>query len=114
ISKGCPSPWSGTAQASALGLAYSLRTHSTGCAALLRDAASDFNDCRRRAGARLAIDIGPQFRRVGLGIMLGEIGGGVDDVADLGVDRLQVLLADLGCQQAVGYLLDRVLVVANL
>src|SRR5262245_61995747 len=61
----------------------------------------------------LAVDVGPQLRRIGLGILLGEIGRGVDDLADLGVDVLQFLLADFRRQETVANLLDRVLVVAD-
>src|SRR5882757_1425667 len=65
-------------------------------------------------GLKSAVDIGPEFRRLRLRIVLGEVRGRVDDLAHTGVDRLQVLLADLGRQQTVADLFDRVLVVANL
>src|ERR1700737_3149782 len=61
-----------------------------------------------------AIDVGPQFGSIGLGVVLREVGGGVDDLPHLGVDGLQVLLAHLGRQQAVADLLDRVLIVPYL
>src|SRR5436190_429089 len=50
----------------------------------------------------------------GIGIVPGEIRRRIDDLAHLGVDGLQFLLADLGRQEAVANLLDRILVVADL
>src|SRR6187551_277670 len=67
-----------------------------------------------RVGSNLAVNVGPEFGGIGLGIALGEIRRSVDDLADLGVDSLQFLLADLGGEQAIANLLDRVLVVADL
>ena len=43
---------------------------------------------RDKRFARLTIDVGPQFGGIGFGVVLGEVGGGVDDLAHLGVDRL--------------------------
>src|SRR5689334_11408347 len=68
---------------------------------------------RNFIGCALAIHVGPQLRRIGLGILLGEVGGGVDDLADFGVDLLQFVFADLGGQEAIAHLLDRVGVVAD-
>ena len=65
-------------------------------------------------GLKSAVDVGPKFGGIGLGIALGEIRRCVDDLAHLGVDGLQFLLADLGRQQTIANLLDRVLIGADL
>src|SRR5450755_4973464 len=64
--------------------------------------------------ARSAIDIGVEFSRVGLGGLLREVGGRIDDLAHLGVDGLQILLAHLCRQQPVAHLLDRIVIVPYL
>src|SRR5258707_1075475 len=93
-----PAGTSGSGSAAAFGAAGAATGSSLGAGA----------DCAS------AINIGPQFGGIGLGIVLRKIGSGVDDLAHLGVDGLQFLFAHLGRQQTVADLLDRVLVVADL
>ena len=67
-----------------------------------------------RAIRRSAEDIGPQFGRIGLGIVLGKIRRRVHDVTDLGIDRFQILLAGLGFKEPAADLFDRILVMTDL
>src|SRR5262245_26320344 len=63
----------------------------------------------------LSVHVGPQFRRIRLGIVGGELGRLVDDVAHLPVDLLELVLAHrLLLQQPVPHLLDRVLFAPHL
>src|SRR5262245_54761323 len=58
--------------------------------------------------------VGPQLGRIRLGIVGGELGGFVDDVAHLAVDLLQrVLVGQLVLQDAIAHLLDRIMLAAN-
>src|SRR5437667_9538242 len=71
----------------------------------------------RSAGVLLrtsTIDIGIEFGRIGLGIVLREIRCSIDDLAYLGIDGLQLLLVHLGRQPPIADLLDRVLIVPYL
>src|SRR5262249_48220743 len=53
--------------------------------------------------------VGPQFRRIGFGIVGGELGGFVDDVAHARVDLLQLILARaLALEETRAHLLDRI------
>src|SRR3954451_1695193 len=65
--------------------------------------------------AQSAGDVGPQLGGIGLRVVGREFGGLVDDLADLGVDRLEDFLArPLGGERAGAHLLDRVVLGAHL
>src|SRR5712671_6948452 len=65
--------------------------------------------------AQSAGDVGPQLGGIGFRVVGGEFGRLVDNLADLGVDRLQDFLArPLGSQQPGAHLLDRVVLGTHL
>ena len=58
--------------------------------------------------------IRPKLGRIGLGIVLREIGGGIDDTADLRIDRLHLLFGgELPFQHACSDALDRIALLAD-
>src|SRR5258706_2227295 len=95
-------------------LPFSMVGDSAGISTWIGMVAPEIHSAGWKKARRSAIDVGIKFGRIGFGVVLGEVGGGVDDFPHLGIDRLQFLFAHLGRQQAVANLLDRVLVVANL
>src|SRR6266481_4786309 len=95
-------------------LPFSMVGDSAGISTWIGMVAPEIHSAGWKKARRSAIDVGVKFGRIGFGVVLREVGGGVDDFPHLGVDRLQFLFAHLGRQQAVANLLDRVLVVANL
>jgi hypothetical protein len=59
-------------------------------------------------------DVGPQFRRIGLGTVLGELRRVVHDLADLGVDALSAPRRSSSRRADLAHMVDRVAFVAIL
>src|SRR4029077_15847736 len=95
-------------------LPFSMVGDSAGISTWIGMVAPEIHSAGLEWARRSAIDVGIKFGRIGFGVVLGEVGSGVDDLPHLGIDGLQFLFAHLGRQQAVANLLDRVLIVANL
>jgi len=70
-----------------------------------------------RAGMRIWIviasgpyeDFGVELGRIGLGTRLGELGGVRDDVAELLVERLELVVRQAGVDQQLARVIDRVM-----
>src|ERR1700730_13495624 len=74
----------------------------------------DYLGVNRNCAAWSPRHVGPQFRRIGFGIVGGELGSLVDGVAHARVDLLQLVLARaLALEQARSHLLDRIALGAN-
>ena len=82
-----------------------------------KDTDDDRDRLHRRSGSvrRFGVNVGVKLGRIGLGIVGGELGGLVDDVAHLGVDLLDLVLGGpLVGEDAAAHLLDRIVLVADL
>src|SRR5258708_19472856 len=94
-------------------LPFSMVGDSAGISTWIGMVAPEIHSAGWKRARRSAIDVGIKFGRIGFWVVLGEVGGGVDDFPHLGIDRLQFLFAHLGREQAVADLLDRILLLAT-
>src|SRR5258706_12731831 len=95
-------------------LPFSMVGDSAGISTWIGMVAPEIHSAGLEWARRSAIDVGIKFGRIGLGVVLGEVGSGVDDFPHLGIDGLQFLLAHLARQQAVQNLINRGRIVGNL
>src|SRR6266853_249693 len=95
-------------------LPFSMVGDSAGISTWIGMVAPEIHSAGWKKARRSAIDVGVKFGRIGFGVVLREVGGGVDDFPHLGVDGLQFLFAHLCRKQSIADLLDRVLIVPYL